>query len=102
MKLRSERIGAKSAFGSVQMSVSTPTRSVLQLAPRTKDCASPLARSVTLDQKRDPGASGFKGVGTYRFAAGKKGKVTIFAAGANGYVLVDAVQFLPVIEPKRR
>ena len=37
----------KSPFGSVQISPSTPTRSVLQLAPRTNSWLTPVAVSVT-------------------------------------------------------
>jgi len=45
----------------------------------------------------------FRSLGTFRFEAGKSGSVTINTAGTEGkYVIVDAVQFLPVAELPRQ
>lgn len=38
----------------------------------------------------------YQPLGTYRFEAGKQGAVTISNDGADGHVIVDTVQFLPV------
>ena len=37
----------------------------------------------------------FKSLGTFEFAAGEAGSVTISTAGTTGFVLADAVQFIP-------
>jgi len=57
--------------------------------------------TVTVNQKKKPKAGSFEPLGVFRFVAGKTGSVTILAAGTNGYVIVDAVQFLPS-KPVRR
>ena len=45
----------------------------------------------------------FRSLGTFRFEAGKSGSVTINTGGTEGkYVIVDAVQFLPVAESPRQ
>jgi mono/diheme cytochrome c family protein len=41
----------------------------------------------------------FKPLGTFRFEAGMGGSVTVSNTGTTGYVLADAVQFLPVDTP---
>jgi hypothetical protein len=51
--------------------------------------------TVTVNQKRKPAGKHFHPLGTFRFAAGTQGTVTIHAAGSDGHVIVDAVQFLP-------
>lgn len=52
--------------------------------------------TVTVNQKRRPKGRHFHPLGTYRFAAGTGGTVTLQAKGTNGHVIVDAVQFLKV------
>lgn len=52
-------------------------------------------KTVTVNQKKKPKAGSFEPLGVFRFVAGKTGSVTILTAGTNGYVIVDAVQFLP-------
>ena len=49
---------------------------------------------VTVNQKKPPKSGRFQSLGQFSVAAGKSGSVTILAAGSNGHVIVDAVQFL--------
>jgi hypothetical protein len=50
---------------------------------------------MTLNQKRPPSVQRlFEPVGTFRFAPGEAGYVEISNAGANGYVIIDAVQWM--------
>jgi hypothetical protein len=56
--------------------------------------------TVTVNQKRKPAGKHFHPLGTFRFAAGTQGTVTIHAAGSDGHVIVDAVQFLPTTAKK--
>lgn len=50
---------------------------------------------VTLNQKKKPSVDGLlEPVGTFRFAAGKSAYVEISNAGTDGYVVIDAVQWL--------
>ncbi len=50
---------------------------------------------LTLNQKKRPTVDGLlEPVGTFRFAAGKSGYVEISNAGTDGYVVIDAVQWL--------
>lgn len=52
---------------------------------------------VALDEKRKPSVDGLlEPVGTFRFAKGKAGYVEISNAGTDGYVVIDAVQWLEV------
>jgi hypothetical protein len=52
---------------------------------------------VTLNQRKEPSVDKLlEPVGTFRFAAGRAGWVEISNAGTNGYVVVDAVQWLEV------
>lgn len=52
---------------------------------------------VRINQRRQPPVSElFVTVGTYRFEAGRRGSVTIGNADADGYVIADAVVFVPV------
>jgi len=53
-------------------------------------------KTVTLNQKTPPKIGNLKSIGVFQFAAGTGGSVTISNAGTNGYVILDAVQFLPV------
>jgi len=44
----------------------------------------------------------FRSLGTFRFEKGKAGSVTIQTTGTEGkYVIVDAMQFLPVVDKQR-
>ena len=50
---------------------------------------------VVLDQKKKPAVDGLlQPVGTFRFTKGKSGYVEIANAGTEGYVVIDAVQWL--------
>jgi hypothetical protein len=50
-----------------------------------------------VNQREKPALDGrFVSLGTFDFAAGAVAKVAVSNAGADGYVVVDAVQFLPV------
>jgi hypothetical protein len=50
---------------------------------------------VVLDQKKKPAVDGLlQPVGTFRFTKGKAGYVEIANAGTEGYVVIDAVQWL--------
>jgi hypothetical protein len=54
------------------------------------------ATEVSLNQRKKPSVNGlFEPVGMFRFEAGKGGYVEIANAGTNGYVVIDAVQFVP-------
>ncbi len=51
----------------------------------------------TLDQKKKPGIDGlWVSLGTFEFAKGKSGSVTVSNAGADGFVILDAIQWVPV------
>jgi hypothetical protein len=53
-------------------------------------------KTVKLNQRKSPSIDKtFEPLGIFRFEAGKQGSVTISNAGADGHVIVDAVQFLP-------
>jgi FAD dependent oxidoreductase len=58
-------------------------------------------KTVIVNQKQKPQLGRFQSLGTFRFSAGKSGSVTILAAGTNGYVILDAVQFLTEEQAKR-
>jgi FAD dependent oxidoreductase len=49
---------------------------------------------VYVNQKTRPSADGFLSLGTYTFAAGKGGKITISNEGSDGYVVIDAMQWV--------
>ena len=52
---------------------------------------------MTMNMRRPPAVSDlFAEVGTFRFEAGRGGSVTIGNADADGYVIADAVVFVPV------
>lgn len=51
-------------------------------------------KAVTVNQ-RTRGAEPFASLGTFDFAAGTAATVTVTNAGADGYVVIDAVQWLP-------
>ncbi|QIF01549.1 FAD-dependent oxidoreductase [Roseimicrobium sp. ORNL1] len=52
---------------------------------------------VTVDQRKPPTIDGlFVSLGTFDFAAGKPSTVTISNKGTQGYVVIDAVQWVPV------
>ena len=52
--------------------------------------------TVTVDQTKNPKPGPLHSIGTFSFVAGDAGSVTISNEGANGHVIVDAVQFVPV------
>jgi hypothetical protein len=55
--------------------------------------------AATINQRKKPTIGGaFVSVGTFRFDAGKRGSVTIGNKDADGYVIIDAVQWVPVKE----
>ena len=54
---------------------------------------------LDVNQRKKPVlANGFTSLGTFRFAEGKAGSVTIGNEKADGYVVIDAVQWLPAKE----
>ncbi|MBM4046480.1 MAG: FAD-dependent oxidoreductase, partial [Planctomycetes bacterium] len=54
-------------------------------------------KTVLVNQREDVLVNGVpRALGLFRFAAGKTGSVTISNADADGFVVVDAVQFVPV------
>jgi hypothetical protein len=54
-------------------------------------------KTVTVSQREDVLVNGVpRALGVFKFAAGKSGSVTISNADADGFVVVDAVQFVPV------
>ncbi len=56
------------------------------------------SETLTIDQRKSPGTSGFKALGTYHFEAGQAAAVTISNEATDGYVIADAIQFLGVQE----
>eukprot|EP00913_Durusdinium_trenchii_P013349 g12530.t1 len=58
--------------------------------------------TVVVNQKRKPGGKHFHPLGTFRFDAGSGGSVTLNAAGTDGHVIVDAVQFLPAKNNRKK
>ena len=53
-------------------------------------------KTVMINERQDVLVNGVpRALGVFRFAAGKSGSVTISNAGADGFVVVDAVQFVP-------
>jgi hypothetical protein len=55
--------------------------------------------TVTVDEKKAPPVEGsFVSLGTFEFASGKDAAVVVTNQGTDGYVVVDAVQWLPVKE----
>lgn len=58
---------------------------------------------MRINQQQTPGYGKlFRSLGTFRFEAGRKGWVKISTEGTEGkYVIVDAVQFLPVADRPR-
>ena len=56
---------------------------------------------LTLNQRRKPALDDlFEPVGEFRFEAGRRGQVEISNAGTDGYVVIDAVQWLPAEREK--
>jgi hypothetical protein len=52
---------------------------------------------VTLNQRRKPAVDDLlEPVGEFRFEAGQAGRVEITNAGTDGFVVIDAVQWVPV------
>ncbi|MCB1092946.1 MAG: FAD-dependent oxidoreductase, partial [Verrucomicrobiae bacterium] len=54
---------------------------------------------ATVDERKTPPIDGlFQSLGTFEFAGGKDhpATVTVSTEGADGYVVIDAVQWLPV------
>lgn len=53
-------------------------------------------KHVLLNQRQSPAGEAWLRIGAWRFDAGTAGRVVIDNTGADGVVVVDAVQFLPV------
>ena len=52
--------------------------------------------TVTVNERKDVGKQApFLSLGTYAFEAGHAGAVEVSTGGADGYVVVDAVQWIP-------
>ena len=59
-------------------------------------------RSFTVDQRRPPSIGGlFEPIGRFAFEKGAEASVTLSNAGTEGYVMADAVQFVPVADLER-
>ena len=57
------------------------------------------AAAAKIDQKKKPPIEGlWVSLGVFEFAKGKGAAVTVGNAGADGFVVIDAVQWLPVKE----
>ncbi len=55
--------------------------------------------TVKVNERQRPTLEGgFVSLGTFRFAQGKAGHVEIRNQGVDGYVIIDAVQWLPAKE----
>jgi hypothetical protein len=53
-------------------------------------------KTVVVNQEETPKLDGlFRSIGTFKFKAGSEGSVTIENKGTVGYVIVDAVRFIP-------
>lgn len=52
----------------------------------------------TVNERRKKAPFAFAPIGTFRFEAGQEASVTISNAGADGFVAIDAVRFIPVPE----
>jgi hypothetical protein len=51
---------------------------------------------VNVNQRKGPTISeAFVSLGTFEFAEGKAGKVVVSNAGVDGFVIIDAVVWLP-------
>lgn len=55
---------------------------------------------VTVNQRRKSAPFAFAPIGTFRFDAGQEASVTISNAGADGFVAIDAVRFIPFPDEK--
>jgi hypothetical protein len=53
---------------------------------------------VYVNQKKKPSADGFVSLGTFAFAAGKGSAVTITNEGSDGFVVIDAMQWLSAMK----
>ncbi|MFC1758356.1 DUF1553 domain-containing protein [Planctomycetota bacterium] len=52
---------------------------------------------VAVNQKRDPAIEGqFTSLGSYEFSAEQKGKIELVTTGTNGYVIADAIRWIPL------
>ena len=60
-------------------------------------------KTVYVNQEQKPKIDGlFRSVGKFRFEAGTSGSVTITNKDTDGYVIVDAVRFVPAGRPGQR
>ena len=57
-------------------------------------------KTLTLNQRKPPRSGAFHSLGRFEFKAGEAGSVTISNQGTNGYVVIDAVQWIPVKKQK--
>lgn len=53
-------------------------------------------KSLLFDQRKTPSHEPFHDLGTYSLGAGEESSVIIRNADSDGYVIIDAVQWLPV------
>ena len=57
----------------------------------------------TVNQKKRPEIQGlFHSLGTFSYEAGKPAVVVVSNKGTDGYVIIDAVQWIPVGKPSGR
>ncbi len=59
-------------------------------------------KTIKVNQKKKPDHGAFHAIGRFRFEKGTKGRVVISNRDTNGYVVIDAVQFLPVKDPESK
>ena len=57
------------------------------------------SKTLSHNQKKHPNKGTFHAIGRFKFSAGTTGSVTISNNGTDGYVVIDAVQFLQVEKP---
>ena len=58
--------------------------------------------NVTLNQRKVPSIAGlFAPIGQFKFEKGGRANIVIETEGTNGYVILDAVQFIPIADLKR-
>jgi hypothetical protein len=75
----------------------TPNPNRATNVPVTVETAAAGKKTVTVDQKKTPAIDGhFVSLGVYELGAGETVTVTVRNEGTNGYVIVDAVQVVPV------
>ncbi len=93
----SAQYAAKLAEGRYEVRISWSASSNRASNVRVEIAAADGVHRVVVDQRKGPSIDGlFEPLGRFRFDADREANVTIHVGGADGYVIADAVQFLPV------